>query len=70
MVEAGEDLPWATPPSGKGENECSWCHRVIYLPAVPCSIRPVTGLLGIQTRSGQGERCKYEVSTRRPELPQ
>lgn len=68
MADGGEYLPWATAPDGTGGNECGWCHRMIYLPALPCSIQPVEGLLRMNTRVGQGERCKYELSTRQPEL--
>lgn len=59
-----QPLPWQTEPSGLGSNTCRWCDREIYLPALPCSIEPVEGLLRMSTRTGQGERCKYELSTR------
>lgn len=68
MYRPDRHLPWSTPPSDAGENECAWCHRVIYMPALPCSTEPVEGLLRMNTRAGQGERCKYELSTRRPDL--
>jgi hypothetical protein len=61
---ADQPLPWTTQPSDQGDSECDWCFRAIYLPAVPCSVRPVDGLLEIPTQSGQGERCKYELVTR------
>lgn len=59
-----EPLPWATQPSALGSTPCGWCDRAIYLPAVPCSVRPVAGLLTMPTQPGQGERCKYELATR------
>lgn len=68
MLGTAPALPWATQPSGQGFNTCAWCHRDIYLPALPCSIEPVEGLLSMNTRVGQGERCKYELSSRRPDL--
>ena len=68
MVREAPALPWATQPSGQGLNTCSWCHRDIYLPALPCSIEPVEGLLRMNTRIGQGERCKYELSSRCPDI--
>jgi len=67
-VDERQHYPWSTPPSGAGESECAWCHRMIYRPALPCSIQPIEGLLRAQTRQGQGERCKYELASRRPEL--
>lgn len=63
-----EALTWATPPSAAGDNVCRWCDRVIYLPALPCSIQPVEGLLRMSTRAGQGDRCKYELTTRAPDI--
>jgi hypothetical protein len=57
-------FPWATPPSGKGEDRCEWCGRDIYRPAVPCSVRPVPGLLSLDTRPGLGDRCKWEFRIR------
>jgi hypothetical protein len=57
-------LPWATPPTDQGHAMCGWCGRAIYVPAVPCSVRPVAGLAGMETTSGLGDRCKWEVSTR------
>ncbi len=74
MVEAdaGIDLPiylpWATPPSGQGSNECTWCGRAIYMPALPCSVEPVEGLKRMKTMPGQGARCQYELETRAPEV--
>ena len=64
MAEPVQLFPWATPPSGQGSEKCCWCDRDIYRPAVPCSVQPVDGLLGLQTLIGQGARCKYELSTR------
>ncbi|MDB5696221.1 MAG: hypothetical protein JWN21_1764 [Sphingomonas bacterium] len=43
---------------------CGWCGRAIYVPAVPCSVRPVAGLASIETASGMGDRCKWEANTR------
>lgn len=68
MSAAATAKPWSTPPSGQGENECTWCLRTIYMPALPCSIEPIEGLLRTSTSPGQGNRCKYELSTRQPEL--
>lgn len=68
MNASATHLPWNTPPTGQGETLCKWCDRVIYLPALPCSTEPVEGLLRMRTRAGQGDRCKYELSTRHPEL--
>lgn len=68
MPPEGVHLPWATEPSAEGGIACEWCHRMIYRPALPCSVEPVEGLLRLQTRVGQGARCKYELSTRQPEL--
>lgn len=62
-------FPWATPPSGMGANPCAWCGRDIYLPALPCSIQPPPDLLAIATRPGSGERCKWEVLTRKALIP-
>ncbi|WP_242098028.1 MULTISPECIES: hypothetical protein [unclassified Sphingomonas] len=66
----GEDvhLPWATEPSALGSNECAWCGRAIYLPAVPCSTLPVAGLERMKTMPGQGRRCQFELGTRAPEI--
>ncbi|HEU0045276.1 hypothetical protein [Sphingomonas sp.] len=61
-----EHLPWATEPGAQGHTVCAWCDRAIYLPAVPCSVQPVAGLLEMATQPGQGERCKFELSTRTP----
>ncbi len=47
---------------------CSWCRRMIYLPALPCSVEPVEGLLRIATKIGQGACWSYELATREPEL--
>lgn len=57
-------LPWTTPPTGQGHAMCGWCDRAIYLPAAPCSVRPVAGLLAMDTGPGLGDRCKWEMSTR------
>ena len=43
---------------------CNWCGRAIYVPAVPCSVRPVRGLVGMNTAPGLGDRCKWELTTR------
>jgi hypothetical protein len=59
-----EHLPWATQPSDDGHAICGWCDRAIYRPAVPCSVKPVAGLLTMPTQPGQGERCKFELATR------
>ena len=61
-------LPWATEPTGLGCDECKWCFRAIYLPAVPCSTEPVAGLMRMETTPGQGRRCQFELSTRAPEV--
>ena len=61
-------LPWTTEPSDLGYNRCGWCDRVIYLPALPCSVEPIDGLMSVATLPGQGERCKWEVATRTPSL--
>ena len=70
--DAGMDrpvhLPWATGPSGQGSNDCAWCGRAIYVPALPCSTRPVDGLARMKTMPGQGQRCQYELSTRVPTI--
>lgn len=57
--------PWSSPPSDLGSEECGWCHRAIYRPAVPCSVRPVGGLAAMPTLPGQGQRCQWELRTRR-----
>ena len=57
-------LPWATPPGNLGSSYCLWCHKTIYCPAVPCSTRPVDGLLEMTTVPGLGTRCQYELTTR------
>lgn len=56
-------LPWTIPPSDEGHAVCDWCGRAIYVPAVPCSVRPVPGLMAIDT-GPLGDRCKWELSTR------
>jgi len=56
--------PWSSPPSDLGSEECGWCHRAIYRPAVPCSVRPVSGLATMDTLPGQGQRCQWELLTR------
>ena len=66
MARDDRHLPWMTEPSSLGSNRCGWCDRVIYLPALPCSIEPIEGLLHIATVPGQGERCKWELITRNP----
>jgi hypothetical protein len=63
-----EFLPWMTEPSDLGYAPCGWCGRAIYLPAQPCSVRPVEGLMELPTLPGQGERCKWELATREPQL--
>jgi hypothetical protein len=68
MSKEEAHTPWATPPSGQGEHECTWCLRAIYMPALPCSIEPIEGLLRMETSAGQGNRCKYELGTRHPEM--
>ena len=68
MAERASALPWRTEPTGQGSATCAWCHREIYRPALPCSVEPVEGLLRLQTRVGQGERCKYELATRAPDV--
>ena len=57
-------LPWTTPPSDLGSSECRWCHRDIYLPALPCSVAPVLDLKHLTTLPGLGARCQYELATR------
>ena len=68
MWKPEEALPWTTPPTGQGAHTCQWCFRDIYMPALPCSLQPVEGLLRMNTSVGQGARCKYELMTREPEL--
>ena len=68
MADQTQPLPWRTEPSGLGSSVCAWCHRDIHQPALPCSTEPVEGLLRMHTTAGQGERCKYELSTRAPGL--
>ena len=34
------------------------------MPALPCSVAPVEGLMSLETVPGQGARCKYELGTR------
>lgn len=68
MWPSEQALPWATPPSGQGSTLCAWCDRYIYGPALPCSTEPVEGLLRMNTPAGQGARCKFELTTREPEL--
>ena len=63
----GTHLPWATAPGDEGGAVCGWCDRMIYRPALPCSVETVDGLLRMQTQPGQGARCKYELMTRQPE---
>ena len=67
-ISAPVHLPWSTGPSGQGSNDCAWCGRAIYVPALPCSIKPVEGLARMKTMPGQGQRCQYELSTRAPEV--
>ena len=62
---ADESPPWTTEPGELGSAECGWCHRAIYLPALPCSVRPVAGLAAMVTVPGQGKRCQWELHTRR-----
>jgi hypothetical protein len=57
-------LPWTTPPTDRGDAICDWCGRAIYVPAVPCSVRPVRGLASMDTAAGLGDRCKWELTTR------
>lgn len=68
MARDDQYLPWTTEPSDMGSQRCTWCDRAIYLPAVPCSVEPVDGLLRIETVPGLGERCKWELTTRCPQL--
>lgn len=58
-------LPWTSQPSDLGSEDCGWCHRAIYRPALPCSVRPVGGLAAMPTVPGQGKRCQWELLTRR-----
>ena len=58
--------PWSTEPGEDGSAECGWCHRAIYLPALPCSVRPIAGLALMATVPGQGKRCQWELHTRLP----
>ena len=62
----GEAPPWTTEPGDHGSTDCGWCHRAIYLPALPCSVKPIAGLAEMQTVQGQGKRCQWELLTRRP----
>jgi hypothetical protein len=61
-------LPWRVQPTDQGHAMCGWCGRAIYVPAVPCSVRPVPGLSGMDTQPGLGDRCKWELSTREVSL--
>ena len=63
-----QHFPWATGPGDAGYTMCAWCDRAIYLPAVPCSTKPVEGLMRMELQPGTGARCQYELSTRRPDL--
>jgi hypothetical protein len=67
MAEARQPLPWATGPTGAGSRRCEWCDRDINLPALPCSVKPVAGLAEMKLGAGVGQRCQYELATRRPE---
>jgi hypothetical protein len=58
--------PWNTGPSGLGSTLCTWCDRIIYEPAVACSVAPPEGLMEMETSPGLGDRCKWEFSTRTP----
>ena len=58
-------LPWTTPPTHLGSATCGWCGRGINAPALPCSVAPVEGLAEMITSPGLGERCQYELRTRR-----
>ncbi len=60
----GIAYPWNTGPSGQGSEDCAWCGRAIYKPALPCSVAPIAGLERIATSVGLGDRCKYEATTR------
>ena len=59
-----QHLPWMTPPTGMGGDICAWCDRMIYKPALPCSVVPVEGLAEMETPPGLGARCKWELLTR------
>ena len=59
--------PWTTEPGELGSADCGWCHRAIYLPALPCSVRPIAGLAAMETVPGQGKRCQWELQTRIPD---
>ena len=62
-----QSFPWNTGPTkGLGSTRCAWCDRTIYLPAVPCSVEPIAGLMEMATAPGMGDRCKWELSTRAP----
>jgi len=63
-----QHLPWATEPGSEGSTLCRWCDRYIYAPAQPCSVEPVEGLMRMKLQPGLGERCQYELATRRPDL--
>lgn len=56
--------PWLSEPKGLGSAECSWCGRLIYAPALPCSVAPIRNINTIPTRAGVGNRCKWEINTR------
>ena len=58
--------PWNTGPSGLGSTRCTWCDRIIYEPAIACSVAPPEGLLEMETAPGFGDRCKWDLSTRVP----
>jgi hypothetical protein len=57
-------LPWSTPPSENGSQLCKWCERNIYLPAEPCSLRPMADIEQLVTPPAPGDRCLYEMRTR------
>lgn len=57
-------LPWDVPSMNGEYALCDWCGRAIYVPAVPCSVRPVDGLMTLETAPGLGDRCKWEMHTR------
>lgn len=61
---ADESPPWTTEPGELGSTDCGWCHRAIYQPALPCSVRPIAGLAVMDTVPGQGKRCQWELQTR------
>ena len=67
---AAESPPWSTEPGEHGSADCGWCHRAIYLPALPCSVRPIAGLAAMPTVQGQGKRCQWELHTRVPRAGQ